>query len=186
MIQLHSDCLVFKTSNGQTIPCSAEMVAVELMGDSAKLVDPELIHNASNAVLHYFKEEHRQTVVSVDEFTEALAKVLRGFGLKVTIPLEEGKPPTRITEADLSELVEGPETLMELTFFPRLREAVQAGLDDRPDILRFIQLKGCVKQLVGAKRWCPRCERMRDRVLGYLNRCWLDNERSAQTALLVN
>jgi hypothetical protein len=139
-------------------------------------------------VLHYFKDEHRQTVVSVDEFTRALAKVLRSFGLKVTVPkpVGEGHEPTRITEADLSELIDENGALMELDFFPRLREAVELGLEGEPDILRFNDLKYCVKQLAGAKRWCPRCEELRDRVIGFLDTCWLDDSRSRKTVLLVN
>ena len=35
MIQLHTDCLVFETSDGEAIPCSAQDVTVELRGDAA-------------------------------------------------------------------------------------------------------------------------------------------------------
>src|ERR1041384_2484 len=57
MIQLKADCLIFKTAGGENAPCPAEMVTVELMGEAAGLLDPELIRHASPAVLHYFKHE---------------------------------------------------------------------------------------------------------------------------------
>ena len=56
MIQLHSDCLVFKSETGQAIPCSAELVTIELIGEAARLLDPDLLQHAAAAVLHYFKE----------------------------------------------------------------------------------------------------------------------------------
>src|SRR5580658_7430569 len=81
MIQLRADCLIFQTDDGDQIPCSAEWVTLELMGEGAGLIDPEIVHHASAAVLHYFKHELHRPFVSVGEFALALEKVLRGFGL---------------------------------------------------------------------------------------------------------
>src|SRR5271154_6515612 len=47
MIQLKPDCLIFQTSDGDQIPCSAEWVTLELMGEGASWIDPAIIHNAS-------------------------------------------------------------------------------------------------------------------------------------------
>ena len=77
MILLRSDCLVFKMNNGESVPCSAETLTIELLGDSAALVDPELIKHAAAAVLYYFKTDLDQTIVSVPDFSRALEKVLR-------------------------------------------------------------------------------------------------------------
>src|ERR1017187_10368623 len=68
MIHLKSDCLIFQTNCGQQVPCSAEWVTLELIGDAASLVDPDLIRHASAAVLYYFKHELRRQFVSVAEF----------------------------------------------------------------------------------------------------------------------
>ena len=43
MIQLHRDYLLFETAQGQIIPCSAEFVAVELIGEAVGKLDPELV-----------------------------------------------------------------------------------------------------------------------------------------------
>ena len=61
MIQLNQDALVFQMPGGDSIPCSAEMVTVQLIGDSNDGLDPEVIRNAAQAVLHYFKKRTRQT-----------------------------------------------------------------------------------------------------------------------------
>ena len=51
MIQLHTDCLVFETSDGEAIPCSAQDVTVELLGDAAHELEPMLVTEAAEAVL---------------------------------------------------------------------------------------------------------------------------------------
>ena len=73
-MHLRHDCLIFQTSGGEEITCSAEWVTLELMGDAAINVEPELIRNASAAVLHYFKEELHRTYVSISEFADASRK----------------------------------------------------------------------------------------------------------------
>src|SRR5580658_3876079 len=83
MIQLKTDCLIFQTNDGEQVPCSAEWVTLELMGEGAQLVDPEVVRHASAAVLHYFKHELHRQFVSVAEFAAALEKVLKSFGLSV-------------------------------------------------------------------------------------------------------
>ena len=50
MIQLHTDCLVFETSDGEAIPCSAQDVTVELLGDAAHELEPMLVTEAADEV----------------------------------------------------------------------------------------------------------------------------------------
>ena len=59
MIALQSDCLIFQLTNGESVPCSAEMISFELVGDSGGLLDPEMLRHAAASVFHYFKEELR-------------------------------------------------------------------------------------------------------------------------------
>ena len=79
MITLASDCLLFELASGESVPYSAEMVSVELEGDTAELFDAEFVRHAANAVFYYFKHELRRQTVSVGEFAGALEKLLRGF-----------------------------------------------------------------------------------------------------------
>ena len=41
MIALASDCLLFETMDGESIPFSAEMISIELMGNSKHLLDAD-------------------------------------------------------------------------------------------------------------------------------------------------
>ena len=79
MIALAADYLLFQIATGESIPCSAEMISVELADTTAEWFDAEFIHHAAGAVFHYFKHELGRQTVSVAEFAGALRKVLRGF-----------------------------------------------------------------------------------------------------------
>jgi hypothetical protein len=188
MIQLRSDCLVFETSSGEAIPCSAEEVTVELIGDAMSFLDRDLVTNAAAAVLHYFKNELERESVTVGEFTLALEKVLRGFGLQVKSAeaKDTGAVATaRVTESDLRQLACESGKGFELLFFPRLRDEVKAQLSQSPRLLRFKGLRGCVKQLVGAQRWTGRCQLMSDQIVEFLRHCLTDEHGVTDCALVV-
>jgi len=193
MILLRPDCLVFRTADGENIPCSAHEVTVELMGDSTEWLDAEMIEHAAGAVLHYFKSEKGQDTVSVVEFSEALERVLRGLGLNVKASdtsnapaVETGTPvPPRVVEADLQTLAGDTDRGYELVFFPRLRDALRRELDGTPLLLRFRGLRACVKQLAGATRWSTRCQVLNDHIVDYLRRCLGAEKSGSNCALMV-
>ena len=187
MIQLHSHCLVFETANGEHIPCSVEDVSVEVIGEAADQLDHEIVRQAAAAVLHYFKVERKQTIVTIAEFTAALEGVLRGLGLIVTT--SQPKPPPAlagpVAETSLDDLAAETGAGGELLFFPRLREEMRQQLSQSPRLVRFNGLHDCVKRLVGARRWCDRCRAMSDQIVGYLRQC-LDENHRADCALVVS
>jgi hypothetical protein len=192
MIQLHPDALFFKTSNGEIIPCSAEQVTVEFIGDAKSLLDPQLVHHAAHAVLHYFKVEQGKSQVSVGEFAQALATVLRGLGIDVregdtalnaTPPPAPGLHP--IAEADLRQLAFDSGKGFELLFFNRLRAELRCQLSQSPQVIRFKGLRGCVKQLAGARRWNGRCQQLNDQIVGYLRDCLNTEDHPDSCSMLV-
>ena len=198
MIKLHSDCLVFETPGGDSIPCSAEAVSVELLGDSAAVIDPEIVRNAAAAVLHYFRVEQGRETVTVGEFMEALKTALRGLGLNLSAAAEPAAATTttieateavpvaaRVTEMDLRTLAAESGTTFELSFFPRLREVMGEQLNRSPRVLRFIGLRSCVKQLTGARRWTHRCEALSDQIVLYLRECLSSRPPGRGCALVV-
>src|SRR5262245_31162272 len=142
MILLRPDCLVFKQLDGSCAPASVPEITFELVGQAAQWVDRELIEHAAQAVLHYFKVEKCQTIVSVDDFWTALERVLRGLGLEIQRSAPTPAPPTpppipepnptapdhtsraAMVEADLLELAAADGHGCELMFYPRLRTMV--------------------------------------------------------------
>lgn len=192
MIQLKSDCLIFQTSDGAHIPCSAEWVTLELMGEGAQLVDPEVVRHASAAVLHYFKHELHRQFVSVGEFAVALEKVLQSFGLSVYADHGGNPAPAtancrpRVLETDLQQLAsDAAAEGFELLFFPHLRKEIRQKLDQSPTVLRCRGLRQCVKQLAGANRWNSRCQSLNDQIVDFLRSCWQTEPGSQSCALMV-
>jgi hypothetical protein len=182
MIQLHSDYLLFETPKGQLIPCAAELVAVELVGQAGDSLDPELVQQAASAVLHYFKKDLGCTTVSVGEFSRALEQALQALGVGLpTDPGDEVSPRS----CDLRRLAAGADRTFELSFFTLLRDEMRERLGEAPQVLRFHGLRGCVKQLVGSKRWTHRCEALSDQIVAYLRACLVTDAAKDSCGLVI-
>lgn len=184
MIQLNQDALVFQMPGGDSIPCSAELVTVQLIGDANDSLDPAVVRNAAQAVLHYFKNEQGRTHVSLGEFAEALASVLRSFGLTVA-DTQVTTAPAPDAGCDLRKLAHEAGLACELAFFPRLRTELRRQLDTDSGTLRFTGLRACVKQLVGARRWCARCQVLSDGIIEFLRDCLSSEDQAGTRPLLV-
>ncbi len=197
MIALAFDCLLFQTSNGESIPFSAEMISVELTGEGIGEFDPEFLKDAASAVFHYFKHDLKRVTVTVGEFAGALEKVLRGFGLQseadeqngehtAEFPLdEETSSDRRVLKSDLRLLASESGKGFELFFFPRLRDEMRQQLLQSPEVLHFRGLRSCVKQLTGARRWSPRCQTLQDQIVEFLRNCFTTEANQPNCALLV-
>jgi hypothetical protein len=190
MIQLKADCLLFETTDGEQVPCSAEWVTLELMGEGAALVDPEIVRHASAAVLHYFKHELQRQYVSVSEFAIALEKVLRGFGLSVYADFDADAPAppkeNRIVESNLHQLASSASAEgFELLFFPQLRQELHRQMQQSPQVIRFRGLRDCVKHLAGTERWNGQCQNLNDQIVDFLRSCWQTESSSQSCALVV-
>ena len=166
------------------IPCSAELLSVELIGEAAALLEPEFVRHAVAAVLHFFKHDQGRVEVSVGEFSEALERVLRGFGVTLKAPGVPASAPG-VCELDLRQLACESGKGFELAFFNRLRAELRRGLDESPRLVRFTGLRGCVKQLVGAQRWSGRCQRLSDQIVADLRGCFGEERTRGECALLV-
>jgi hypothetical protein len=195
MITLASDCLVFRLASGESVPFSAEMISVELMGSTADMFDQDFVRHAASAVFHYFKHDLGLKSVTVGEFAGALESVLRGFVLAPKSPPPPASeipdpaspsPAGLVLESDLSQLARESGGGCELFFFPRLREELRHQLQHSPRVLRFHSLRGCVKQLVGARKWTARCGGMRDQIVGFLRECLASETNRADFSLVVD
>ncbi len=184
MISLASDCLLFQLSSGESVPFSAEMISVEVMGGAADVFEPEFVKHAAASVFHYFKHELGRETISVAEFSGALEKVLRGLGFKVYSE-DATAPAGETVEGDLRLLACESGEGCELVFFPRLRDALRTQLRHSPQRIRFHGLRGCVKQLAGARRWSPRCQTLHDQIVGFLRECLSAEPRKADCTLVV-
>ena len=184
MITLASECLLFELASGESVPFSAEMISVELTGDQSGMFDPEFVKHATNAVFHYFKHEVGRETITVGEFAGALEKVLRGFDFKTAGKAAEEQ--AGVLESDLSRLLSETGSGCELFFFRRLRDELRQQLQQDPRLVRFRGLRGCVKQLAGAQRWCARCRNLHEQIVEFLRHCLSAESDRKDCSLLVD
>lgn len=183
MIALQSDHLLFQLTNGESVPCSAEMITVEIAGNSEGYLDPEVLRHAAASVFYYFKVELDRESVTVGEFALALEKALHGLGL--TLYADHTPAAAELRESNLDVIARDNAENLELFFFPRLRDELRSQLRHSPRVLRFRGLRGCAKQLAGAQRWGPRCEKMQEQIVDYLRECLVAEPEQNECALLV-
>jgi hypothetical protein len=169
MILLACDCLLFELPSGESVPFSAEMISVEISNGGCGEFDQDFVEHAAASVFHYFKNDLGRKTVSVAEFASAFELVLNGLGLRLNAGRLTAAAVGKVTK-DLRLLAHDAGYACELAFFPRLREAVRDQFQTSPRIVRFHGLRGCVKRLLGAQRWSPRCETVRDQIVDFLRR----------------
>lgn len=185
MIALHSNCLLFKLANGESVPCSADMISVEISEESRGLLEPELLQHAAASVFHYFREELKRDAVTIGEFSMALEKVLGHLGYPIHALTPPGQPAVP-TSTDLRQLIRESGDSLELFFFPRLRDELRIQLRQTSRVVRFSGLRSCVKQLAGARRWSHRCEELQDQIVEFLRQCMnTENETGKAGCALV-
>lgn len=175
MIQLRPDHLMFTLPNGESVPCSAQEVTVELIGEAVKRLEPEMVQEAASAVMHYFREELGKTFITVGEFAVELVRVLRGFGLKVSSPEIAVPSKASAGEFDLLSIATASGVSCELLFFQHVRAAMLRRAGESGDRVRFTGLRHCVKRLAGAQRWSGRCQRLNDEIVLFLRDCYSES-----------
>jgi hypothetical protein len=185
MIQLHTDCLVFETSDGESIPCSAQDVTVELLGDAALELEPHMVTEAAEAVLFHFKVDLGRASVTVGEFTMALEVILRGFGYKIVAADDDRKSDDGTAETNLHDLAHQAGEGLEMVFFCTLRDQIHADLHGKPELLRVKGLREAVKKLTGAKKWSPRCQKLNDQIVDYLRHIVSKHQQQAKLTLMI-
>ena len=185
MITLASDCLLFELATGESIPYSADMVWVELSGDSGGMFDSEFVRHADEGGLPLL-----QTRAGPPD--RVRRGIRRGAGESAARLRPHGRlRRTRRGHARAcwslicagwrSESGQG----CELVFFPRLRAELQPASRSEPAWCRFRGLRGCVKQLTGARRWSLRCQTLEGEIVDYLRECLSAETRAGEFALLV-
>ena len=185
MIALRTDCLLFEMSNGESVPCSPDMIAVEIVGEANSLLDTDTLRHAAASVFHYFKTELARETVTIGEFSLALEKVLHHLGFLIHAHEPPGEN-REVSHTDLTRLAgEVADGSLELFFFPRLRAELRIRLRQSPRVVRFHGLRGCVKQLAGARRWSNRCEQLQDQIVEYLRGCLTAETEQNECALVV-
>ncbi len=110
--------------------------------------------------------------------------MLRNLGFVIRAGGIESSPRETL-ETDLGRLARESADSLELFFFPRLRRELRTQLRQSPRVVRFRGLRGCVKQLAGARRWSHRCEKLQDQIVAYLRGGLTAEPEKSECALVV-
>ena len=182
MIALAEDYILLRRQNGESEPVNHGTIAIEVVTDGESPFDEAFVKEASAAVLHYFKNELERDSVTLGEFAEALEKVLEGFNIAPGLAADG---ENAIKAADLQQLAADSSDAFELTFFPKLRDAVRSQLRQSPRVLRFRGLRRCVMQLAGTRRWTARCKNLQEQIVNFLRECLSAEPHPDSCALVV-
>lgn len=197
MIRLHSDYLVFELDSGESVPCSVEAIAFELVEAVSGLTDRNIIENAARAVVHYFREELHKETVSIQEFIESLAFVLKGFGFEVEtrninsldspehLPAFSLCPPTTRSLVDILDKQPNRGGLMELQFFQHLRKTLKEELKDNPQLILFTELRPCVQSFLATSRWTKKCESFSAQIVQFLQECLTSDSNTSNLKMVI-
>lgn len=184
MIALSSNCLLFRTKTGESLPLTPEMISIEVLKEAEAGFDEEFVQHASDAVFHYFRHELGRDSVTVAEFAAALEKVLKSFAKPEATP--PPAPQVAVAETHLDQLAAESGAGCELLFFPALRTQLRQHLSARPRVVRFRGLRPCVKRMTGARRWTTRCRILEERIVAFLQECITAEPKKADFALVVD
>ena len=185
MIQLNPDCVMVELENGKALPCSVELLTVEMLGEKASWMDPEILQNICEAVMLYLRDELGKGSVPFHEFAQVLKDVLRGFGFEVCIP-KKSHPSLPVRKTDLADWLGRQELGFDLMLFQRLREELTERLLEEPAGVLWIHgTHNCVKAHLGARRWSRKCQQLNDQLVAFIRECF-DREANAGSSLIVH
>ena len=186
MIALQSDCLIFQLTNGESVPCSAEMISIEIVGNSDGLIDAEMLRHAAASVFHYFKcetrtrDRHRRRIRPCARKSPARS---RPDALRRRTRHRAGGRTSRRPISAASRA--NPPTTWNCFSSRACATNLRTQLRQSPRVLRFRGLRGCVKQLAGARRWSARCEKMQEQIVEFLRECLTAEPEQKACALVV-
>ncbi len=178
MIQLNPDCVVLELNDGNSLPCSVELMTVDLLGENASWIDPAILKNINQAVILYLREELGKHLVSFQEYAEVLEQVMKGFGFDFSLNTPTNASPTQVEKTDISDWLGRKECGFELMMFQRLRKELSRKLTEQPPGVLWIHgLRKCVKNHLGARRWSRKCQDLNDQMISFIRECF---DRNAQ------
>lgn len=180
MIQLRTDCLVFETASGDTIPCSARAMNVEVLGHAAVHLDPETVRQAALATLHYFRTERRRTAVTLEEFTAAIELVLHKFGLPMAtyendgVTMEAHFPNSRVRKKKI-----------EMMFFCVVRDHIHARLRGSERVIHLKGLRDSIQGMFGTGKRNQVQSALGDHVVDFLRDLVAHRTPEARLTLVI-
>lgn len=200
MIDLHRDSILLVQENGEAIPFSAADISFDVVGPSigSSGISTEILRQCTAGIVHYFKSDLGRSRITLAEFSEALVRVLAGFGYDIEVTgmtdgdplsLEGAKQPSTaapdVVPLDLQHVAMDAGKMGELEFFPRLKTLMDERMAQGPRALDCHGLRPAVKQLLGRKQWSPACRELERRIVETLRHWYRSRALGRPTGLVV-
>lgn len=128
--------------------------------DAARVVNvPDwFADDVVQAVVHFLRVQYHGTVIAVEALFDKIRHSLKNLGLsEMSEGLATKNPPVSISLTDIARRAGSG---YELVFYHLLADRFQRAACQGVAHVYCYGLRQCVKNLVGAKKWSPRCERL--------------------------
>lgn len=175
----------FPDNRGQA-PVNYGSLVISLRKASEASTGDNWIHAESfaRALLEHFISNVQENMMSLDTFEEIIRFVLKKLNLEGLADSFEYIPAQSII--DLGQLTAGNSVPMEIDFYHRLRKQVEEALALHPQALHIRNIRPCVKNLRGAKRWRKKCHRQHDELVDFLRQAIATHCGEGNLAVVIN
>lgn len=139
------------------------------------------IEQIAEALVYHLRVDLHQETVELGQFLEALSLLT---ALVASQPVfAEGR---RVRRVDLLALAQAGGCGFELGFF-RSMDGLLGDLHRRQvRLVQFVNLRACVKQLLGVRVWGRSCQRLHDEIIGFIRSHMQRGAGSASVAFAVS
>jgi hypothetical protein len=164
MIQLNNHSIYMQMPGGQKQPLFAHDVAMSFC-ESQPLcagLEPWQVEEIAEALIYHLRINLKRETIAFGEFVETLSKLAMVCGVNANPNTDP------IPSANLYRLAQDTGYGFELAFFQNIERAIGEFRDRGARVMRFTELRPCVKMLVGAKSWGKSCQRLNDEIVDFI------------------
>ena len=168
MISLPQQLPMIQVGPGQVTACDPIWLR-STVRDAARGVNvPDwFADDVVQGVVHFLKVNYNGTVIAIGCLFDKIRHSLKDLGLdEMSEGLETIPPPISISLTDTARRAGSG---YELVFYRLLSERFQRAAAHGVEHVFCYGLRKCVKNLAGAKKWCPRCERLANEIREFLD-----------------
>lgn len=168
MISLPQQLPMIQIGPGQVAACDPDWLQNTLRGAARNVNVPDFFaDDIVRGVVYFLRNSYRGTVIAIETLFDKIRTSLNEVGLKeMSDKLATTPPPISISLTDIARRAgSGYELMFYQILAERFRMAAERGIEH----LYCYGLRKCVKHLIGAKNWSPRCEQLSLEIEDFLN-----------------
>lgn len=167
MISLPQQLPLIQLGPGQVTACDPVWLRSAVRDAAREVNVPDwFADDVVQGVVHFLKVKYKGTVIAIGCLFDKIRNSLRDLGLdEMSKGLETITPPVSLSLTDIARRAGSG---YELVFYRLLAEKFQLAAAHGAEQVFCYGLRKCVKNLSGARKWCPRCERLAAEIKEFL------------------